>query len=102
MSRWRRGHPADKIEIVPHQNVRILRDDAEMAVASERAAEGERRLQARLEARAARDTWTAERRQHGEQPGTVDHFGGLTMPRAVDASDPASPERRSSPHSPAA
>lgn len=37
--------------------VRVLRDPAELAEASARAAEGERRLRDRLQARAARDAW---------------------------------------------
>lgn len=41
----------------PRLYVRVLRDEAELAEAAARAAEGERRLRDRLDARAARDEW---------------------------------------------
>ncbi len=48
----------------PRTNVRILKDDEELAAAVARAAEGARRLDDRLAARAARDAWMVE---HTEQ-----------------------------------
>lgn len=45
-------------------NVRILKDQEELAAAVARAAEGARRLDDRLAARAARDAWMAD---HDEQ-----------------------------------
>jgi hypothetical protein len=47
--------------------VRVLHGDAELAAAAERAAESQRRLQARLEARAARDAWMAQRKEAEDQ-----------------------------------
>lgn len=44
----------------PSKNVRVLRGEEELAQALARAAEGARRLQERLHARAMRDEWTAE------------------------------------------
>lgn len=41
-------------------NVRVLHDAAELAAAAARAADGERRLRARLDARALHDEWLAE------------------------------------------
>jgi hypothetical protein len=41
-------------------NVRVLHDAAELAEAAARAADGERRLRARLDARALHDEWFAE------------------------------------------
>lgn len=61
------GHPdaiRDQHSVVPRSGIRILRDDAELAEASARAAESARRLRERLDARAAREAWTAE---HPEQ-----------------------------------
>ncbi|MGC8472515.1 MAG: hypothetical protein ACP5PM_09520 [Acidimicrobiales bacterium] len=49
---------------LPPTNVRVLEGDEELAVAVARAAEGARRLDDRLAARAARDAWMAE---HTEQ-----------------------------------
>jgi len=54
------AHP----RILPPTNVRVLKGDEELAAAVARAAEGARRLDDRLAARAARDTWMAE---HTEQ-----------------------------------
>lgn len=45
---------------MPRKNVRVLRDEEELAEATARAAEGARRLAERLQARAARDEWMAE------------------------------------------
>lgn len=63
---WRhKDQPGPSVPPGPPPTVRVLRGDAELAAAAERAAEGQRRLQARLEARAARDAWTAQRKQAG-------------------------------------
>lgn len=45
---------------MPRTNVRVLHSDDELAEALARAAEGAKRLDERLQARAARDTWMAE------------------------------------------
>ncbi len=54
------AHP----RFLPPTNVRVLEGDEELAAAVARAAEGARRLDDRLAARAARDAWMAE---HTEQ-----------------------------------
>ncbi|HEY5244357.1 MAG TPA: hypothetical protein VIJ60_01715 [Acidimicrobiales bacterium] len=72
----------------PPPTVRVLRDDQELAAAAERAAEGQRRLQVRLEARAARDEWMAERRQAQRQ--------------GLSTLSPARPDEAPSPRTPAA
>lgn len=51
----------------PRPHMRVLRDADELAQAEQRAADGERRLRARLEARAARDAHTA-RARGGDAP----------------------------------
>lgn len=45
---------------IPRKNCRILHGEEELAEAAARAAEGARRLDERLQARAARDAWMAE------------------------------------------
>ena len=72
----------------PPPTVRVLHDDEELAAAAERAAEGQRRLQVRLEARAARDAWMAERRQAERQ--------------GLSARPPGRPDEAPSPRTPAA
>lgn len=87
MQGWRRkGRTQGLQPALPRPAVRVLRDEAELASASERAAEGERRLRARLEARAARDAWTAEHRQ---APG-VDVAPGMTLPAGAPSPRPRS------------
>lgn len=56
--------PGPEAPSFPPKNVRVLRGEEELAEAAARAEEGARRLNDRLEARAARDSWTAE---HAEQ-----------------------------------
>lgn len=74
--------------------VRVLHGDAELAAATERAAEGQRRLEARLEARAARDAWTAQRKELGRQ-GPAFGSPGRGAEHARPGGSPA-------PHTPAA
>ena len=59
MARHRRGAHVKPPETPRH--VRVLRDGAELAEAEERAAESQRRLRERLDARAAREAWMVER-----------------------------------------
>jgi len=59
---WRVRTDADLPE-PPRRNVRVLRGEGELAEAAARAQEGARRLQDRLDARAAKDAWTLE---HGD------------------------------------
>ena len=89
----------------PH-NVRVLHDERELAQAAERAAEGERRLRARLAARAARDEWMAE---HAEAEVGWQHFASgrrgeapSARPAVVGRSDGMPLARPASPHPPAA
>lgn len=77
----------------------VLRDPDELARAAERAAEGERRLQARLDARAARDAWTAERGDGGQRtlrPVVVLRGTPLPPPRGT-AESAARPSSHQSP-----
>jgi len=90
---WRhKDQPGPVVPPGPPPTVRVLHGDAELAAAAERAAEGQRRLQARLEARAARDAWTALRRQATD---------GGTPPLAFPGSQ-SRPGRSPAPRTPAA
>ena len=66
--------------LLPPSNVRILEGDEELAVAVARAADGARRLDDRLAARAARDAWMVE---HTEQ-----RVGWLRFVRAATEDAP--------------
>lgn len=93
MARHRgRSVPADDAE-TPRKNVRVLRDEEELAEALARAAEGARRLHERLQARAARDALTAE--HTGQALGWLPFARGSSeehMPLVVAA--PAEPRQR--------
>lgn len=72
------------------RTVRVLRSEAELAEASARAAVHARRLEERLEARAARDAWMAEhhtgdRLHEGGRVRTVGPVTGLLGPARGDA-----------------
>lgn len=60
--RWhRKDEGPDRTTAPPRHHMRVLRGPAELAEAEERAAEGQRRLRAQLDARAAHEARTAER-----------------------------------------
>lgn len=84
---WRRKVPHQNAPaVVAHQHMRVLRDPTELAQAAERAADGERRLRARLDARAARDAWSAERRARTvETTRFVDTLPGGELPPPLGA-----------------
>lgn len=69
---WRskRNATDEETRQVPRPAVRVLRDPAELAAANQRAADGERRLRERLEARAQRDALMA-RREVGDRSRTI-------------------------------
>lgn len=74
---------------MPHTNVRVLHSDEELAQALARAADGAKRLDERLQARAARDAWMAE--HNGQALGwlrfvraTSDDRAALVVPAPAD------------------
>lgn len=77
------------------RTVRLLRSEAELAEASARAAVHARRLRDRLEARAAKDAWTAEYRADGgpapRPEGGAAPGGGTFVPGTQDAPETHSP-----------
>lgn len=52
---WRKRNYSGVPPLEPRPTVRVLRDEEELAAATERAAEAQRRLEARLETRARHD-----------------------------------------------
>jgi hypothetical protein len=79
------------------RTVRLLRSEAELAEASARAAVHARRLRDRLDARAAKDAWTAEYRADGGHAPRAE--GGAAPGRGTLVRGPhVAPET----HSPAA
>jgi len=75
----------------PPPTVRVLHGDAELAAAAERAAEGERRLRARLDARAARDAWTAQQRTGDGRRGVGGRVPGRSQATEPEATAPRNP-----------
>jgi hypothetical protein len=101
---WRhKSQSGPPVPPAPRPTVRVLRDDDELAAAAERAAEGQRRLQDRLEARAARDAWMAERRQAERQPLSARPLNAQPLSaRPPNARPPAGAGEAPSPRTPAA
>lgn len=59
MALLRRHDPTAPVPVEAPHTVRVLHDESELAAAEERAREGARRLQDRLDSRAAKDAWMA-------------------------------------------
>lgn len=89
MALLRRHNPAAPGPIKAPSTVRVLHGESELAAAVERARDGARRLQDRLDARAAREAWMAglparavEWRRFSRTGGAVGDAGSSRTPAA--------------------
>ncbi len=85
---WRRRYRSDEVPYPPEPRptVRVLHGEAELAEAAERAADGERRLRARLEARARHE---AERDQPSSDRSVIPWADTLRGRREMPPRTPA-------------